>query len=145
MQTYLLSKGALSWAGYSTVDLGHLKLVCFIAVIAASVQILELFLEKYFPALYDTMGIFLPLITVNCAILGSSLFMVQKQLSLPESVAFGFANGLGWALAVVLFAALRERLRYSVIPSPLQGLGAAFVVSGLLSMGFSVFGEINLQ
>lgn len=145
MQEYLLKDGALAWLGYESVNLSHLQLICFIAVIAASVQILEMVLERYVPTLYDSLGIFLPLITVNCAILGSSLFMSQRNLSLVESVGYGFFNGLGWALAVILFAAIRERLRYSQVPPSLQGLGAAFIVAGLLSMSFSAFSELNLS
>lgn len=140
---YLLKEGALTWAGYESLNLEHLSLICFIAVIAASVQILEMILERFVPVLYQSLGIYLPLITVNCAILGSSLFMMQKRLTVVESVSYGFFNGLGWMLAVVLFASIRERLHYSKIPGSLQGLGAAFIVAGLLSMSFSTFSEIS--
>jgi len=133
---YLLAPGALSWAGFETLDLSYLTFVTFIGVIAALVQILELILERYFPALHSALGIYLPLLTVNCAILGGSLLMLQRNYPLLESVAYGFGVGAGWALAIILFAAIRERLRYSDVPEGLQGLGLAFIVTGLLAMGF---------
>ena len=133
---YLLAPGALSWAGFETLDLSYLTFVTFIGVIAALVQILELILERYFPALHSALGIYLPLLTVNCAILGGSLLMLQRNYPLLESVAYGFGVGTGWALAIILFAAIRERLRYSDVPEGLQGLGLAFIVTGLLAMGF---------
>jgi len=134
---HVLRQGALAWAGYPELDLSYLKLVSFIGVIAALVQTLELVLERFFPYLFKSLGIFLPLLTVNCAILGASLFMVQRNYYFAESVAYGFGVGLGWALAIVIFAAIRERLQESAIPEGLQGLGLAFIVTGLLSLGFN--------
>ena len=133
---WLLAPGALQWAGYGVLDLSFLKFVTFIGLIAASVQILELVLQRFVPALADRLGIYLPLLTVNCAILGGSLLMVQRSYSFADSVAYGFGSGLGWAVAIVLFAAIRERLRYADIPQGLQGLGMAFIVTGLLAFGF---------
>jgi len=133
---YLLAPGALSWAGVENLDLSYLTFIAFIGVIAAFVQILELALDRYFPVLHSALGIYLPLLTVNCAILGASLLMVQRNYLLTESLAYGFGTGAGWALAIILFAAIRERLRYSDVPQGLQGLGLAFIVTGLLSMGF---------
>lgn len=138
----LLLEGAWAWLGLPDVDLSFLKLVAFIGVIAAMVQILEMTLERYIPALYRALGIFLPLVTVNCAILGGSLFMVERQYDLAEAVVYGFGSGAGWALAIVTFAAIRERLKYSDIPDGLQGLGSAFLVTGLLSLGFSAFAGV---
>jgi Na+-transporting NADH:ubiquinone oxidoreductase subunit E len=134
-----LVDGAWSWLGLPDVDLSYLKLVAFIGVIAALVQILEMGLEHYVPALYRALGIFLPLITVNCAILGGSLFMVERRYDLGEAVVYGFGSGAGWALAIITFAAIRERLKYSDMPDGLRGLGAAFLVAGLMSLGFSAF------
>ena len=133
----LLADGALAWAGYPDLDLSFLGLLSYIGVIAAMVQILEMFLDRYVPALYSALGVFLPLITVNCAILGASLLMVERSLDFGESAVFGFGAGVGWALAIVLFAAIRERLRYADVPEGLQGLGLAFIVTGLLAFGFS--------
>lgn len=133
---YLLAPGALSWAGFENLDLSYLTFITFIGVIAALIQILELALDRYFPALHSALGIYLPLLTVNCAILGASLLMVQRNYTLVDSVAYGFGTGAGWALAIILFAAIRERLRYSDVPQGLQGLGLAFIVTGLLAMGF---------
>lgn len=133
----LLVEGAWAWAGLPEVDLTYLKLISFIGVIAAIVQILEMALDRFAPVLHRSLGIFLPLITVNCAILGGSLFMVERRLTLPESVAYGLGSGIGWALAIVTFAAIREKLRYADVPKGLRGLGLAFVVTGLMSMGFS--------
>lgn len=135
----LLIDGAWDWAGLPEVNLSYLKLICFVGVIAAIVQILEMALDRYAPALHRSLGIFLPLITVNCAVLGGSLFMVDRRYSLPESVVYGLGSGIGWALAIVAFAAIRERLRYADLPRGLRGLGIAFVVTGLMSMGFSAF------
>ncbi len=132
----LLAPNALSWAGVRGQDLSFLRFICFIGVIAAFVQILDLALERYAPRLHQSLGIFLPLLTVNCAILGGSLFMVQRSYDFTESAAYGFGAGSGWALAIVLFAAIRERLRYSDVPEGLQGLGLAFIVTGLLALGF---------
>ena len=135
----LLVEGAWAWAGMPEVDLTYLKLISFIGVIAATVQILELTLDRYAPVLHQSLGIFLPLITVNCAILGGSLFMVERRYDLPESAVYGIGSGIGWALAIVGFAAIRERLRYADVPEGLRGLGLAFIVTGLMSMGFSAF------
>jgi len=133
----LLAPGALNWLGYGALDLSFLKFVTFIGVIAASVQILEIVLERISPALAQRLGIYLPLLTVNCAILGGSLLMVQRDYTFAESVAYGFGSGTGWAMAIVLFAAVRQRLRYAEVPEGLQGLGLAFIVTGLLAFGFS--------
>jgi len=140
----LLIEGAWAWIGLPEADLGFLKLISFIGVIAAIVQILEMTLDRYAPALHRSLGIFLPLITVNCAILGGSLFMVERRYSLPESMVYGFGSGVGWALAIVTFAAIRERLRYADVPEGLRGLGLAFIVTGLMSMGFSAFVGVGL-
>jgi len=137
--TWLLAPGALAWAGLGEVDLSFLRLIAFIGVIAAMVQVLEMTLEFHVPKLYRALGIFLPLITVNCAILGGSLFMVERSYSFIESVVFGFGSGLGWALAIVMFAAIRERLKYADIPQGLQGLGMNFIVAGIMSLGFMAF------
>ncbi len=143
IQTYLLSKGAWAWAGLPDVDLGFLKLISFIGTIAAVVQVLEMTLDRHLPALHRRLGIFLPLVTVNCAILGGSLFMAERQYNLAESAVYGIGTGIGWALAIVTFAAIRERLRYSDIPQGLEGLGIAFIVTGLMSLGFSAFAGIG--
>ncbi|HKJ53855.1 MAG TPA: NADH:ubiquinone reductase (Na(+)-transporting) subunit E [Gammaproteobacteria bacterium] len=137
--TWLLAPGALAWAGLADVDLSFLRLIAFIGVIAAMVQVVEMILEFHVPRLYRAMGIFLPLITVNCAILGGSLFMVERSYGFVESVVFGFGSGLGWALAIVMFAAIRERLKYADIPDGLQGLGINFIVAGIMSLGFLAF------
>ena len=133
---HALKPGALESFGLQQVDLSFLMLVCSIGIIAATVQILEMTLFRFVPDLYDAMGVFLPLLTVNCAILGASLFTVERNYSLLESVVFGLGSGAGWALAIVMLAAIRERLKYSRIPEGLHGLGIAFLVTGLLSMGF---------
>lgn len=135
----LLIEGAWSWAGLPDVDLSFLKLLSFIGVIAAMVQIMEIALERYIPRLHHTLGIYLPLVTVNCAILGGSLFMVERKYTLGESVIYGLGGGVGWALAIITFAAIRERLKYSDIPKGLQGLGIAFIITGLMSLSFSAF------
>jgi Na+-transporting NADH:ubiquinone oxidoreductase subunit E len=140
----LLIEGAWAWVGLPEVDLGFLKLLSFIGVIAAIVQILEMTLDHYAPALHRNLGVFLPLITVNCAILGGSLFMVERRYNLSESMVYGVGSGVGWALAIVAFAAIRERLRYADVPEGLQGLGLAFIVTGLMSMGFSAFVGVSL-
>lgn len=140
----LLIEGAWAWAGLATADLSFLKLICFIEVIAAIVQILEMVLDRYAPALHRSLGIFLPLITVNCAILGGSLFMVERRYDLPESFVYELGTGAGWALAIVTFAAIRERLRYADVPQGLRGLGLAFIVTGLMSMGFSAFVGVRI-
>lgn len=140
--TFVLSPGALRWAGLADVDLSFLRLIAFIGVIAASVQILEMVLERYVPTLFLALGIFLPLLTVNCAILGGSLFMAERNYSFAESMVYGFGSGLGWAVAIAALAAIRERLNYSEIPEGLQGLGMAFIVSGLMSISFSALAKI---
>ena len=142
--TYLLREGALSWAGLPEIDLSFLGLITYIGVIAAMVQILEMTLDKFFPALYHALGIFLPLITVNCAILGGSLFMVERNYDFTESVVFGFGSGLGFALAIVALAGIREKLKYSDVPDGLQGLGITFITVGLMSMAFMAFSGIQL-
>ena len=140
----LLKPGALAWAGLSAIDLSFLGLITYIGVIAASVQVLEMFLDRYAPALYNALGIFLPLITVNCAILAGSLFMVERDYGFAESVVYGIASGAGWALAIVVLAAVRERLKYSDVPDGLQGLGITFVMAGLIAMAFLAFSGIQL-
>jgi Na+-transporting NADH:ubiquinone oxidoreductase subunit E len=134
---YLLEANALGWAGIDGLDLSFLRFITFVGVIAALVQILEMFLERFLPQLHQALGIYLPLLTVNCAILGGSLFMVQRDYGFGESIAYGFGSGAGWALAIVLFAAIRERLRYSDVPEGLRGFGLAFIVTGMLALGFA--------
>jgi Na+-transporting NADH:ubiquinone oxidoreductase subunit E len=141
---YLLAEGALAWAGLPDLDLSFLGLLSYIGVIAAMVQILEMFLDKFLPALYNALGVFLPLITVNCAILGASLFMVERDYNFAESVVFGAGSGVGWALAIVALAGIREKLKYSDVPQGLQGLGITFIIVGLMSLGFMSFGGIDL-
>jgi Na+-transporting NADH:ubiquinone oxidoreductase subunit E len=133
---FVLRDGALAWAGLGHLDFSYLGLLTQIAVIAAMIQVLEMVLNKFFPALYSTLGIFLPLLTVNCAILGASLFMVQRDLGFMDSVAYGLGAGVGWALAIVVLAGLREKMKYSDIPEGLQGLGIAFITTGLISLAF---------
>ncbi len=142
--TYVLKEGALAWLGYPEVSLEFVGLISYIGVIAATVQILEMFLDKYIPALYNALGVFLPLITVNCAILGASLFMVEKDLMFTESIAYGLGAGVGWAMAIVILAGIREKLKYSDIPEGLKGLGMTFIIVGLMSFGFMSFGGISL-
>jgi Na+-transporting NADH:ubiquinone oxidoreductase subunit E len=142
--TYLLKPGALSWAGFSKVDLTFLGLISYIGVIAALVQILEMILDKYFPPLYNALGIFLPLITVNCAILGGSLFMVERDYNFSESLTYGVSSGFGWALAITAMAGVREKLKYSDIPEGLQGLGITFITAGLMAMAFMCFSGVKL-
>lgn len=139
-----LIEGAWTWLNLPLIDLTFLKLIAFIGVIAAMVQVLEIILDRFFPPLYRTLGIFLPLITVNCAILGGSLFMVERKYTFVESVTYGFGSGFGWALAILTFAAIRERLKYSNMPKGLQGLGSAFLITGLMSLGFSAFARMGL-
>ena len=141
---YLLAPGALAWAGLPDVDLSFLGLVSYIGVIAALVQILEMTLDRYVPALYNALGIFLPLITVNCAILGGTLFMVERHYDLGESVVYGIGSGAGWAIALIALAGIREKLRYSDVPNGLQGLGITFIIVGLMSLGFMGFSGIQL-
>ncbi len=140
----ILKDGALAWAGYADVNLEFLKFISFIGVIAAVVQILEMFLDRFVPALYTTLGLFLPLITVNCAILGATLFMIEKDLMFGESVVYGFGAGVGWAMAIVVLASIKEKLKYSDIPEGLRGLGITFLIVGLMSFGFMSFGGISL-
>jgi Na+-transporting NADH:ubiquinone oxidoreductase subunit E len=144
--TYMLKEGALSWlhpslAGY---DLSFLNFLTFIGTIAAAVQIVEMTLDRYFSALYGALGVFLPLIAVNCAILGASLFMVERDYTLAESTVFGLGSGIGWALAIVALAAIRERMRYSNVPLGLRGLGITFIITGLMAIGFMAFAGIQL-
>ncbi|MBT8455704.1 MAG: NADH:ubiquinone reductase (Na(+)-transporting) subunit E [Rhodobacteraceae bacterium] len=136
--------GAWGWLGLPDVDLSFLKLIAFIGIIAAMVQILEMFLDRFAPRLYRALGIFLPLITVNCAVLGGSLFMVERRYDFAESVVFGFSSGAGWALAIIAFACIRERVRASDIPPGLQGLGSAFLIAGIMSLGFSALSRVAL-
>ena len=140
----LLREGALGWLGFQEVDLSFLGLLSYIGVIAAMVQILEMALDKYMPALYNALGVFLPLITVNCAILGGSLFMIERDYQFSESLVFGFGSGFGWALAIVVLAGIREKLKYSDVPDGLQGLGITFITVGLMSLGFMSFSGISL-
>ena len=141
---FLLKDGALAWAGLPNVDLSFLGLIVYIGVIAALVQILEMLLDKYFPALYNALGVFLPLITVNCAILGGTLFMVERDYNFAESVTYGVGSGFGWALAITALAGIREKLKYSDVPPALQGLGITFITVGLMSLGFMAFSGIQL-
>lgn len=144
--TYLLKEGALAWADPSLadVDLSFLGLLTYIGVIASIVQILEMFLDKYVPALYNALGVFLPLITVNCAIMGGSLFMVERDYNLGESVVYGLGAGTGWALALVALAGIREKLKYSDVPDGLKGLGITFMTAGLMALGFMSFSGVSL-
>ncbi len=144
LYNFLLADGALAWAGFPEVDLSFLGLITYIGVIAAIVQIMEMVLDKYVPALYNAGGVFLPLITVNCAILGASLFMVERDYNFGESVVFGLGSGFGWALAIVALAGIREKMKYSDVPAGLQGLGITFITVGLMSLGFMSFGGIDL-
>ena len=141
---HLLKEDALAWAGLSGVDLTFVGLISYIGIIAAMVQILEMFLDKFVPALYNALGIFLPLITVNCAILGGSLFMVERDYNLGESAVFGFGSGFGWALAIVALAGIREKMKYSDVPPGLRGLGITFITVGLMSLAFMSFSGIQL-
>jgi Na+-transporting NADH:ubiquinone oxidoreductase subunit E len=144
LYTYLLADGALAWAGLPDLDLSFLGLISYIGVIAAVVQILEMFLDKYVPALYNALGVFLPLITVNCAIMGAALFMVERDYNFAESVVFGTGAGVGWGLAIVALAGIREKLKYSDVPEGLQGLGITFMMAGLMALGFMSFGGIDI-
>ena len=141
---YLLADGALAWAGLPEIDLSFLVYLCFIGVIASIVQIMEMVLDKYVPVLYNALGVFLPLITVNCAILGGSLLMQERGYDFTESVVYGFGSGTSWALAIVVIAGIREKLKYSDIPDGLQGLGIVFITVGLVSLGFMSFGGIDI-
>lgn len=139
----LLAPSALAWAGLPEVDLSFLGLISYIGVIAASVQVLEMFLDRYVPALYSALGVFLPLITVNCAILGASLFMVERAYNFSESVVYGASAGIGWALGIIVLAGLRERMQYSNPPAALRGLGITFMTLGLMCFGFLSFTGIS--
>ncbi len=144
---YLLVDGALSWIGpeYAQLDLSFLSLIMFIAVIASMVQLVEMIVEKFSPSLYGSLGIFLPLIAVNCAILGGSLFMQIKDFSgISEAAVYGFGSGVGWFLAIVAIAAIREKIAYSNVPAPLKGLGITFIITGLMALGFMSFMGIKL-
>jgi Na+-transporting NADH:ubiquinone oxidoreductase subunit E len=142
--TYLLSPGALAWAGLPTVDLSYLKFITFIAVIAAMVQAVEMVIDRFSPALYNALGVFLPLITVNCAILGTSLFMVEREYTFMEALVFGVGSGTGWLLAIVSMAAIRIKLRPVDVLEGLQGFGITMIVTGLMAMGFMLFSGITL-
>lgn len=139
LYNYVLREGALSWLGLGDLDLSFLAFITFIGVIAAIVQILEMVLDRYFPPLYNALGVFLPLITVNCAIMGGSLFMQQRDYSFGDSCLYGLFSGFGWAFAIAVFAGIREKLEYSHVPKGLQGLGLAFITAGLLAMAFMTF------
>ena len=141
---FLLKDGALAWAGLPDVDLSFLGLLSYIGVIAAIVQILEMTLDKYVPSLYNALGVFLPLITVNCAIMGGTLFMVERDYNLAESAVYGFGSDLSWALAIVALAGIREKLKYSDVPAGLQGLGITFITIGLMALGFMSFSGVQL-
>lgn len=143
---FILKEGALTWlsADFAAVDLSFLQFIMFIAVIASIVQLVEMTIEKFSPALYGSLGIFLPLIAVNCAILGSSLFMVPKGYTLVEATVFGFSSGIGWFLAIIALAAIRERLKYSDVPAPLKGLGITFIITGLMGIAFMSFMGISI-
>lgn len=141
---YLLNDGALKWAGLPDIDLRFLGLLSYIGVIAAIVQIMEMLLDKYVPSLYNALGVFLPLITVNCAIMGGTLFMVERDYNLGESVVYGFGSGLSWALAIAVLAGIREKLKYSDVPAGLQGLGIVFITIGLMALGFMSFSGVQI-
>ncbi len=142
--SYLLEEGALTWAGLGDLDLSFLALISFIGVIAAMVQILEMALERHFPALHQALGIYLPLVTVNCAILGGSLFMVERNYDFGESLVYGVGTGVGWAVAICALAGVREKLKYSDVPEGLQGMGITFIVVGLISLGFLGLSGLHL-
>ena len=141
---WLLKPGALRWAGLPDVDLSFLGLLSYIGVIAAIVQILEMLLDRYVPSLYNALGVYLPLITVNCAIMGGTLFMVERDYTFGESCVYGFGSGLSWALAIVLLAGIREKLKYSDVPDGLQGLGITFITIGLMALGFMSFSGVQI-
>ncbi len=144
IHSYLLKEGALAWAGLGDMDLGFLSLISFIGVIAAMVQIIEMAIERYFPALHQALGIYLPLVTVNCAILGGSLFMVERSYDFTESVVYGVGTGFGWALAICALAGIREKLKYGDPPAGLEGIGLTFIVVGLISLGFLGFSGMHV-
>ncbi len=144
--TIALKEGALGWLGESLggLDLSFLSFLVFIGTIAASVQVVEMALDRFAPALYNALGVFLPLIAVNCAILGASLFLVERDYGVVDSAVFGFSSGIGWAIAIIALAAIRERMRYSNVPAGLRGLGITFIITGLMAIGFMLFGGIQL-
>ncbi|MCB9793916.1 MAG: NADH:ubiquinone reductase (Na(+)-transporting) subunit E [Alphaproteobacteria bacterium] len=146
IHAFILREGALSWISpsFASVDLSFLNFLIFIGTIAAAVQIVEMTLDKYAPGLYAALGVFLPLIAVNCAILGASLFMVERDYTFAESVVFGVGSGVGWALAVIALASIREKMRYSNVPPGLRGLGITFIMTGLMAIGFMAFAGIQL-
>jgi Na+-transporting NADH:ubiquinone oxidoreductase subunit E len=147
LEDYILKKGALTWISdkFATLDLSFLSFIMFIAVIASIVQLVEMVIEKFSPALYNSLGIFLPLIAVNCAILGASLFMQEREYSnIAEATVFGFGSGIGWLLAIIAMAAIREKMRYSNVPKPLRGLGITFILTGLMGIAFMSFLGIKL-
>ncbi|SDL01948.1 Na+-transporting NADH:ubiquinone oxidoreductase subunit E [Catalinimonas alkaloidigena] len=146
LQEFVLKEGALAWlsASFADVNLEFLQFIMFIATIAALVQLVEMVIEKVSPSLYGSLGIFLPLIAVNCAILGGSLFMIQKELTFVESTVYGFSSGIGWLLAIVALAAIRERLKYSNVPDPLKGIGITMLITGLMGLAFLSFSGIAL-
>lgn len=146
IQQYVLNAGALAWLGpdFANVDLGFLQFIVFISVIAAIVQLTEMAVEKFSPALYGTLGIFLPLIAVNCSVLGAALFMVSRPYNLAEATVYGFGSGIGWMIAIVALAGVREKMKYSNVPGPLKGLGITFLLVGLMSMGFLSFMGFSL-
>ncbi|CUS49580.1 MAG: Na+-transporting NADH:ubiquinone oxidoreductase subunit NqrE [Idiomarinaceae bacterium HL-53] len=144
VNTFVLAPGALAWAGFPDADLSFLRFLTFIGIIAALVQILEMALDKFLPSLYNALGIFLPLITVNCAIFGGVLFMVERDYNFTESVVYGVGSGVGWALAITLLAAVREKLKYADIPDGLRGLGITFISTGLIGLGFMSFSGVSL-
>lgn len=147
LEKYVLTEGALAWMGpgFESVDLSFLSFIMFIAVIASMVQLVEMVVEKFAPVLYNQLGIFLPLIAVNCAILGGSLFMQQKAFhTLGEATVYGFGSGFGWFLAIISIAAIRERIQYSHVPAPLRGLGITFIITGLMGLAFMGFMGIKL-
>ena len=147
LENYVLKTGALEWIGpqFANVDLSVFSLLIFIAIIAAMVQLVEMIIERFSPALYSSLGIFLPLIAVNCAILGGSLFMQQREFeSIGMATAYGFGSGIGWILAIIGIAAIREKLEYSNVPKPLKGLGITFIITALMALGFMSFSGINI-
>jgi Na+-transporting NADH:ubiquinone oxidoreductase subunit E len=146
IQHYVMNPGALAWMGadFANVDLGFLQFIVFISVIAAVVQLTEMVVEKFSPALYGTLGIFLPLIAVNCSVLGAALFMVGRPYNLTEATVYGFGSGIGWMVAIVALAGVREKMKYSNVPGPLKGLGITFLLVGLMSLGFLSFMGFSL-
>ncbi|MBB6461688.1 NADH:ubiquinone reductase (Na(+)-transporting) subunit E [Flammeovirga kamogawensis] len=143
---YILQEGALSWISesYANVDLSFLTYILFIAVVASTVQLVEMVIEKFSPSLYGSLGIFLPLIAVNCSILGAAFFMVPREYTIVESAVYGFSSGLGWLLAIIALAAIREKMKYSNVPAPLKGLGITFIITGLMGLAFMSFMGISL-